>query len=56
MSTMFTLESGINVPSWINLAPGTFGKTINIAPWINVAPSQITNNLNLLYTAKGKES
>jgi hypothetical protein len=31
-------------------------KTINIAPWINVAPSQITDNLNLLYIAKGKES
>ena len=27
-----TLESGIDVPSWINVAPGKFGKKIKGSP------------------------
>ena len=30
----FTLESGINVAPWINIAPGKFGKRISVAPFI----------------------
>ena len=44
-----TLDSGINVAPWKNIAPGTFGKNnkhtlesgINVHPWINVAPWKI---------------
>ena len=37
LSGWFTLEYGINIPPWINIAPGTFGKKkINIAPEKNV--------------------
>ena len=28
----YTLESGINVPPWINIAPGTFGKNNKYSP------------------------
>ena len=41
---MYTLDSGIDVPPWINVA-----KTINIAPWIRVASLKITDNLMFLY-------
>ena len=30
-----TLESGINVPPWINVAPGTFGKNNRRSPLLN---------------------
>ena len=30
----FTLESGINVPPWINVAPGNLAKIISVAPFI----------------------
>ena len=30
-----TLESGMNIHPWINVAPGTYAKTINIAAWIS---------------------
>ena len=30
-----TLESGINVPPWINIAPGTFGKNNKHSPLLN---------------------
>ena len=30
--TLCTLESGINIPPWINIAPGTFGKNNKHSP------------------------
>jgi len=33
----------------------TLESGIDVAPGTNVAPSQITDNLNLLYRAKGKK-
>ena len=32
LSENTTLESGINVPPWINIAPGKFGKKNKLSP------------------------
>ena len=39
-----TLESGIRVAPWINVAPGIFGKNNNNSPLNECSTSQITDN------------
>ena len=38
-----TLESGINVPPWINIAPGTFGKNNRHSPLNKCSPLKFAN-------------
>ena len=51
---LHTLESGIDVAPWINVAPGTFGKCNKCSPLKKPSPSKITDNL-IFYTFLAKE-
>ena len=52
-----TLESGINIPPWINIAPGTFDKKNKHSPLNKRSPLlKVAYNFTLLYKDKGEES
>ena len=46
----YTLESGINIPPWINIAPGKFGKKNKRSPIYTL----YFYNLNRLYEVQNK--